>query len=206
MGSPAERPRAGLTLVLGGVRSGKSAWAEAIAAAAGPRVAYIATGKAGDAEMRRRIQAHRARRPPGWTTVEEPCDAAGALRRCLADSPDAVLIDGAGMLALHWLWPDGDAGAPPEAAAEPLAAGAGGPPPWRARLDALVDAAAAAAVPVIVVSDEVGHGIAPPDPAARLYADVLGAINQALAAAARDVYLVVAGLPLRLKGEGGPVG
>lgn len=200
MASPPARPRAGLTLMLGGMRSGKSAWAEALAAAAGPCVVYIATGKGGDAEMRRRIEIHRARRPAGWTTVEEPRDVAGALRRCLAESPDAVLIDSAGMLALHWLWPDGQAELPagPPPVREPLA--------WRERLDVLIETAVAAAVPVIVVSDEAGQGIVPADAATRLYADALGLINQSLAAAARDVYLIVAGLPLHLKGENGPLG
>lgn len=211
--TPSTRPRPGLTLVLGGRRSGKSAWAEALAAAAGACVAYIATGRVGDAEMRSRIELHRARRPPDWITLEEPADLAGAVRRALAGvtepargasrstperSPDAVLIDSVGMAALHWLWPDGEVG---DASRRAGATDAAGAPPWRKPLEALIAAAAAAPVPVIAVSDEVGTGVVPVDAGTRAYVDALGSIHQALAAAARDVYLIVAGLPLRVKGE-----
>jgi len=163
-----------LILVLGGTRSGKSAVAEALVAGAGgtrSSVVYVATGRASDAEMAERIAAHRARRPPGWRTVETQ-DPAAAVRA--APPGSAVLVDALGL----WL-------------AARLHA-------ERGVLLAEVDALAAAAAahhggPVVVVAEEAGLGVVPAGAATRRWLDLLGEAKQRLAAVAARTLLVVAG-------------
>jgi adenosylcobinamide kinase/adenosylcobinamide-phosphate guanylyltransferase len=169
-----------LTLVLGGARSGKSRLAEGLVQAARgalpPR--YLATAQAWDDEMAARIAAHRARREgQGWVTVEAPHDLPAAL----AAQPEgaAVLID---CLTL-WLSNRLLAGA------DLLAEGA-----------ALARALAARRAPVVAVGSEVGLGIVPDNALARAFRDAAGRLHQDLAAGAGRVVLVVAGLPLWLKG------
>lgn len=176
----------GLTLVTGGVRSGKSRLAEALAAACGPRVAYVATlARSDDAEMARRIAAHAARRPAAWTTLEwDPSAMAG-----LPDlDVDAVLIDCLGNYATRAMLavdPPTDAGVA-EACTRAV--------------DALLAALSGARAPVIVVSNEVGWGVVPATALGRWFRDELGLANQRLAAMADRVLLCVAGLPMALKG------
>lgn len=184
-----------LILVLGGVRSGKSAFAEGLLRGAAC-VRYVATGEPQDAEMAERIAAHRARRPPTWATVETR-DVAGAIASAPAGA--AVLVDALGgwvadRMSAHGLWPD--------AVADVAPLGARG----TAALEALVQAAAAIAVaagqhvggPVVIVADESGLGAVPPDATARRWLDVGGAVAQRLSAAADRVVMVVAGRPLEL--------
>ena len=168
---------AAVTLVLGGARSGKSAWAEARAVASGLSPVYLATGEAGDDEMAERIAHHRARRGARWATVEEPLELATAL----ADwsRPDrVVLID---CLTL-WLANLMDAERDPEAEAERLVA-----------------TLAILRGPALLVSNEVGLGIVPDNPLARAFRDAAGRLNQRVAAAAQHVVFLAAGLPLTLK-------
>ena len=175
---PAFLPRA--TLVLGGARSGKSAYAEnLLPARAGGRAVYLATATAGDDEMAERIAAHRARRGDGWETTEEPPDLAAALRR-----PDAP-ADGAGVLVDRltlWLT---------NLIAEGADIGRA-----RARLVATI---AALRGPVLLVANEVGLGIVPDNALARRFRDHAGRLNQAVAATAERVVFIAAGLPLILK-------
>jgi adenosylcobinamide kinase / adenosylcobinamide-phosphate guanylyltransferase len=183
---PTAAARAAITLVLGGVRSGKSLYAETLAldlAQAHGRAAkplYVATADAelsrADAAMTARIARHRARRGRAWAVIEAPLDIAGALAK--AGKSPAVLVDS---LTL-WL-------------GNLLAAGR---PPAR-ETARLMAALAAAAGPVILVSDEVGLGGIAANPLARDFADALGALNQRVAAAAGRVVLVAAGIPLILK-------
>jgi adenosylcobinamide kinase/adenosylcobinamide-phosphate guanylyltransferase len=170
-----------VTLVLGGARSGKSAYAENLIGGLKHPV-YLATAEAnhGDdanGEMAARIAEHRERRGPQWRTLEEPLDLAAALSRH-AGSP--VLVD---CLTL-WL-------------ANILAAGRD----VDAELDALADCLAGLAGPVVLVSNEVGQGIVPDNALARSYMDHAGRMNQRLAAAAHRVVLVHAGLPQILKDD-----
>jgi adenosylcobinamide kinase/adenosylcobinamide-phosphate guanylyltransferase len=161
------------TLVLGGSRSGKSAFAESLLAGA-PAVTYLATAATDpdDAEWTARIAAHRARRPAHWSTLETT-DVAAVLREAGA----AVLIDSITLWVSAVLdEPDLDD-----------------------RADELIAAWTATTRPVVAVSDEVGSGVVPSTAAGRRFRDALGRLNQRLAAAADDVHLVVAGLPLRLK-------
>ena len=156
--------------MLGGSRSGKSAFAESLLAGA-PAVEYVATAAAdpGDAEWTARIAAHRARRPAHWSTLETS-NVAEVLRR----DGVPVLIDSI------TLW---------------LSASLDDP----GRVDDLCGAWGASARRVVAVSDEVGSGVVPATDAGRRFRDALGELNQRLAAAADDVHLGVAGLPLRLK-------
>jgi len=165
-----------LTLVIGGARSGKSRYAEAAIVRLPPPWVYIATAEPGDVEMAARIEAHRARRGPNWRTVEVPRDLAGTLSACEA-AP--VMID---CLTL-WLSNLMLAGANIEGET--------------ARLE---DALMAAKAPVVLVANEVGSGIVPEHALGRQFRDLQGVLNQRMAARADRVILMVAGLPLTVKG------
>ncbi len=169
-------------LVLGGSRSGKSAHAEALLAGR-DAVTYLATSAAAgdDAEWTARVAAHRARRPASWTTVEttEPAD----LLRDGAVLLDSVTTWVAALMDQTGVWAD-----------EP---GAGDR--LSARCEALLGAWTATPAHVVAVSDEVGLGVVPETRAGRLFRDVLGTVNQRLAATADEVWFVVAGLPQRLR-------
>jgi adenosyl cobinamide kinase/adenosyl cobinamide phosphate guanylyltransferase len=168
----------GLTVLLGGARSGKSDLAVRLARASGRPVVVVATATAGDAEMAERIARHRRERPAGWRTVEEPIDLGGAL----ASAPQEACVI-ADCLSL-WI-------------ANLLEAGWS---PARAEREAerVARVAAARRAPTIAVSNEVGSGIVPASALARAYRDVLGRTNASWAGAAERSALVVAGriLPL----------
>jgi adenosylcobinamide kinase/adenosylcobinamide-phosphate guanylyltransferase len=168
-----------LTFLLGGARSGKSARAIEFACEWSGPVTVIATGEPRDEEMAERIRLHRAARPDGWTTIEEPHDLGAAIERVPPES--ALIVDCLSLWVANRL-EHGDAEATIEeegGAAAVLAA---------AR-DALT----------IAVSNEVGLGIVPPTVLGRRYRDVLGRVNAAWAAAADQASLVVAGRTLPLQ-------
>ena len=166
--------------MLGGTRSGKSRYAEDLLPADAP-VRYVATARRhpDDAEWDARIDAHRARRPAGWTTVEEP-DVAALVR----GGGGPLLVDD---LATWLTGVLDDAGAWEQRVDVSL------------RLDELVAAVRAAPGQVVLVSAEVGLGVVPATRAGRLFRDELGVLNAALAQVCDEVVLLVAGLPLRLK-------
>lgn len=170
-------PHSGITLVLGGARSGKSTFAENLARSHGQRV-YIATAERVDDEMVRRIEAHRRQRGAGWRTVEAPLDLADAIRQ--ESAPQVCLLVDCLTVWLGNLMHHG----------------------WRidAARDALLDTLAGVSGPVVLVANEVGLGIVPDNAAARAFRDHAGRINQAVARLAERVYFVAAGLPLILKG------
>ena len=170
----APAPVQGVTFVLGGSRSGKSAHAEALLAAHPAPWTYVATGQAFDDEMAARIEAHRAGRGPGWHTVEAPLELAAAVRA--AAGP--VLVDCLTLWLSNLLH-----------AKHPLDAATGG-------LLAALDRAP----PTVLVSNEVGLGIVPDNALARAFRDAAGRLHQAVAARADRVVFVAAGLPLVLKG------
>lgn len=167
-----------ITLVLGGARSGKSAYAETLVVKDGGRRIYLATAQAFDDEMAARIAAHRDRRDAGWRTVEEPLDLAGALAG--ADAADTVVL-----VDCLTLWLSNLMAAERDVAAEVGALTAG-----FARLRGRV----------VLVANEVGLGIVPDNALARAFRDLHGTMNQAVAAAADRVVFVAAGLPMVLKG------
>lgn len=163
-----------ITLVLGGARSGKSVVAEerATRLAQGAAVTYLATAMAGrgDADLDARIDLHRARRPRGWTTLEVDRDLAGALRGTVG----VALVDGLGP------WVAGLASMAPD-------------------IDGLCSALVERVGETVVVSDEVGLGVHPTSESGRRFRDVLGLVNQAIAARADEVLLVIAGRVLALE-------
>ncbi|MGV0578854.1 bifunctional adenosylcobinamide kinase/adenosylcobinamide-phosphate guanylyltransferase [Mycolicibacterium elephantis] len=172
------------TLVLGGIRSGKSQWAESAIAAAvtgSQPVCYLATGPApaGDAEWEARVAAHRDRRPRSWLTVETT-DVATQLRSAAGT---ATLVDDIG----SWL----------TAAMDRAGAWSGGS--VSDAVEDLLDAVRGFASPLALVSPEVGLTVVPPTEAGRRFADELGLLNQRLAAACERVVLVVAGQPVTVK-------
>lgn len=167
------------TLVLGGIRSGKSGWAESSLDPTGP-IRYLATGATGDAgeSWDRRVSEHRRRRPAAWNTVETT-DVAGQLR----SHPDtATLVDDLGCWLTGLLdsrgWADG---------------------PLDAEVDDLAAAVGAFPAPLVLVSPEVGLSVVPASAAGCRFADELGRLNQRVAAVCDRVVLVVAGQPMWVK-------
>jgi adenosylcobinamide kinase/adenosylcobinamide-phosphate guanylyltransferase len=167
-----------LTLVIGGARSGKSAYAERLVTATKRPRRYIATAEAWDDEMRARIAQHRADRGGDWTTVEAPLDLSAAL--AVVPPTEVVLVDCATLWLTNHLLADHDI------AAE-----------TRRLMAALLSCLA----PVVIVSNETGWGIVPENALARRFRDDQGRLNQSLAAAAGLAVTVIAGLPLALKGS-----
>lgn len=176
-----------LTLVLGGARSGKSAFAERMAQElGGDQVLYVATAEAGDEEMRRRIEKHRRGRPAAWRTLEVQRDVGPAILEHAAGA-QVVLLDCLTLLISNRL----------TEADEPFAPGI--EDQVAAEIDGLTACAAQLTGHLVVVSNEVGMGLVPPYPLGRAYRDLLGWANQALAQHADKVYLLVAGIPQRIK-------
>lgn len=171
-----------LTLITGGARSGKSTFAQSLCENAAS-VLYVATATESDAEMRARIQRHRGDRPAHWRTVEE----ATAVPEVILNSEPSqlVLVDCITLWLTNLLQL------------------------WRNQTDTAVEQhafeaadffiAASVERQVIAVTNEVGSGIVPVTPLGRLFRDMQGFINQRLARAADSVYLIAAGIPLRLK-------
>jgi adenosyl cobinamide kinase/adenosyl cobinamide phosphate guanylyltransferase len=167
-------------VLLGGARSGKSALAVDWGCAHDGPVTFVATGEAGDDEMAARIRRHREGRPSGWTTVEAPIDPTPAVTGAPGDA--LVIVD------CLTLWVANAFGDLDDAAV-------------LARADALGAAAAARPAPTVVVTNEVGTGIVPADPATRRYRDLLGGVNTAVVAHAAAAWLLVAGRALALHAQ-----
>ncbi|NOD64184.1 bifunctional adenosylcobinamide kinase/adenosylcobinamide-phosphate guanylyltransferase [Ruegeria sp. HKCCD9179] len=167
-----------LTLVLGGAASGKSAFAEELIVSTGKSRSYLATSQVFDDEMRQKVKRHLTQRGDGWTTFEEPLDLGPLLARLPHDQ--ICLIDCATMWLSNHLLAESDL----EVAQTNL-------------LDALNDCPAQ----VVIVSNEVGHGIVPDNALARQFREAQGRLNIALAAQADLVVQVTAGLPSVLKGQ-----
>jgi adenosylcobinamide kinase / adenosylcobinamide-phosphate guanylyltransferase len=166
----------GITLVLGGARSGKSRYAQKLIEALPPPWIYVATSQPHDAEMAARIAAHRAQRHEGWQTIEAPHDLPSALGDAPPQRP--LLVD----CMTLWL------------SNRMLA---------NALLDAEIDALELALTrrggALVLVSNEVGQGIVPDNALARRFRDLQGELNQRLALCAHRVVLMVAGMPLTVK-------
>ena len=165
------------TLVLGGARSGKSAFAERLVDGSGLARIYLATATAGDDEMRVRIAHHRTQRGDGWITVEEPLALVDALTR-EATRGRAVLVDCLTLWLSNLMFADRD----PEVEARRLVRFLG-----------------VARYPIVFVSNEVGMGLVPETPLGRAFRDAQGRLNQIVAAAVPQVAFIAAGLPLWLK-------
>jgi adenosylcobinamide kinase/adenosylcobinamide-phosphate guanylyltransferase len=173
-----------LILVIGGARSGKSAFAQQLAQQKAEKVLFIATAEAKDSEMVERVRHHRRRRPDHWHTVEEPLKLARAIDG--ADSYEVIIVDCLTLWVSNLLQASE---AQKMAALEATV------------LDAtreLLRAYEQGGATLILVSNEVGMGLVPPYPMGRTYRDVLGKVNQLLAAQASQVYLMMAGLAVEL--------
>ncbi len=171
---------AGLTLVLGGARSGKSRYAESLIAALPPPWVYVATAEAQDAEMAERIAAHRTRRGASWQTIEASHDLAGALARVSSGAP--VLVDCLTLWLSNLMLAEAD---------------------MDNEIAVLQGALAGHYGEVVLVANEVGAGIVPDNALARRFRDWQGTLNQSIAARAGRVVLMVAGLPIIVKGPSG---
>lgn len=169
--------------ILGGNRSGKSAFAEQCAIQTGLPVTYIATAKAGDIEMTDRIARHRARRLQDWSTIEEPIHLADILMQHAAPER-CLLVDCLTLWLCNLLFV--------EEASTTI---------FTHERDALLAQLPHLPGRIILVSNETGMGIVPMGELSRRFADEAGELNQAVAAASQRVTLIVAGLPWVLKGE-----
>jgi adenosylcobinamide kinase / adenosylcobinamide-phosphate guanylyltransferase len=173
--------RSTVTLLLGGVRSGKSHYAQQIGERAG-QVVFVATAQAADDEMRLKVERHRKSRPQHWKTVEEPLALAEAIAQH-GPTCDLMIIDCLTLFAANLLDAKTDE---------------------KASVDGLCNALQAAVCSVVLVSNEVGSGVVPEYASGRRFRDLLGEMNQSVARVASNVLLLVAGLPLVLKGQVDP--
>lgn len=169
------------TLILGGVRSGKSRLAESLAQQSGLPVCYVATATVGDDEMRRRIESHRTRRPAHWTVVEEPLALAAALQRHSANGR-CLVVDCLTLWLTNLLTASNE-------------------PQFTHERDALAQTLPALPGTIILVSNETGLGVMPLGELTRRFVDEAGHLHQTLAQTCDRVVLTVAGLPIYLKGE-----
>jgi adenosylcobinamide kinase/adenosylcobinamide-phosphate guanylyltransferase len=200
--APSEKPVTPLLiLILGGARSGKSTFADRLAASSRRSVAFIATATAGDDEMRERIARHRASRSKGWHTLEEPLNLARAVRQA-AELADVLLLDCVTLwLGNMLLQEPGQYDKNGEGEEEFNTTGRLFDEKAVKEIEALL-AVVQLLGPnktLIVVTNEVGFGIVPDNPLGRLYRDTLGYVNQRLAQAADRVYLMVAGMAVDIK-------
>jgi adenosylcobinamide kinase/adenosylcobinamide-phosphate guanylyltransferase len=183
-----------IVFITGGARSGKSSFAEKMAMKSGKKVVYVATAQVLDQEMAMRVNLHKKRRPKNWKTIEEPKLLSKVLKDIGINEAfidcNLVLIDCIALLVSNWL--------PLEKAEEKSL--------WSSlrknlldEIEAMLDNAKNIRQDVIIVSNEVGSGIVPEYPLARLYRDLLGEANQLIARAADEVFFMVSGLPMKIK-------
>lgn len=173
-------------LILGGARSGKSQFAQKLAAEFSDRVLFVATGEAGDEDMHSRIEEHKKFRPGTWHTLETPVKIGKRIQRQIGTA-DVVLVDCITMLVSN------------------LLAGEGGDKERRltTEIDRLIECIDKLKATFIIVSNEVGLGLVPENRLGRLYRDLLGRTNQLLAQHADEVYVMVAGIPVKVKAPKG---
>lgn len=175
-------------LIIGGARSGKSAYAEKLARATGLPIVYVATAEARDDEMRRRVDKHREARPASWRTVEAGIAIAPALEK-EGQAGVCVIVDCITLWLARLLAPNPDADAPSAVFISRM----------QAQRERLVAALAASAAQILVVSNELGSGVTPLGPLSRAFVDEHGITNQRIAAVCDRVTLMVAGCALEVK-------
>lgn len=171
--------------ITGGARSGKSSFAEKTAVGFGAPLGYLATAQTLDSEMDERIRRHRERRGAEWFTIEEPIHLSQALARCDGQY-NVILVDCVTLWLSNLLFKYEDAA---ENCEERI----------HEDLQRLKSTLQGMVTPVILVSNEVGMGIVPDNALARIFRDIAGSTNQALAANADEVHVVISGIPLKLK-------
>ena len=172
-------------LILGGARSGKSRFAQVMAETLGKKVLFVATGEPLDEEMKARIAEHKKNRPSTWKTIEAPYDAMEQIRQHSCGT-DVVLLDCMTLLVSNLL---GDKSSRKNAEATVLS-----------YIEKLAIFLSQMEASWIIVSNEVGMGLVPETKLGRAYRDILGKTNQLLAWQATEVYLMVSGIPVKIKG------
>jgi adenosylcobinamide kinase/adenosylcobinamide-phosphate guanylyltransferase len=175
-----------IILLLGGARSGKSHYAQQLAIELGGKVLFVATGEALDEEMQARIAEHRKARPKNWRTLEIPTGVGGGIEKQIGDA-EVVVIDCITMLISNLLRDEPDY---PEAEKRVIS-----------EINQLISVMDSLNVSFVIVSNEVGMGLVPETMLGRIYRDLLGKANQLLASHASEVYLMVACLPVQIKGQ-----
>jgi adenosylcobinamide kinase / adenosylcobinamide-phosphate guanylyltransferase len=178
-------------LLLGGARSGKSHYAQELAVKTGQKVLFVATAEAGDEDMRLRIEKHQRSRPSGWRTLEAPDHLGSRIVDEIGDA-QVVVVDCITLLVNNIFCRYDEKqfeGIDASVLEQQVLSEVDGLRACFERLDA----------DFIIVSNEVGLGLVPDNRLGRLYRDILGRANQALAACSSEVYLMVSGIPLRLK-------
>ena len=171
-----------IIFILGGARSGKSTYAIELAKRLDKKVAFIATCMPLDGEMKKRIQLHKKKRPPHWQTFEETKDIA-SLTKKLDSRFNVVIIDCLTLFISNLL-------------SEGLSDRA-----IEVRINKMLKALLFARHTSIIISNEVGLGIVPNNPLARRFRDLAGKINQMIAQKADEVFFMISGMPLKMKGE-----
>jgi len=182
-----KRPK--IVLITGGVRSGKSSFAEKLAGSIGRKVAFIATAQVLDEEMTERIAAHQSNRPKHWETHEEPYQVAQVIQK-VGEKTEVVLIDCLTLLVSN-LMQDYQERLPNQNLTDSIIG----------EIKEIIREAAQCPARVIIVSNEVGLGVVPANPMGRFFRDILGQVNQIIASSSDQVYLMVAGIPLLIKGK-----
>jgi len=181
-------------LVTGGARSGKSSFAEELIAGLGREIAYIATARAFDAEMEDRIAKHRLQRPSSWQTFESPTDPSQVMAT-QGNRVDALLLDCLTVMITNRILAHSiDWNQPQVAQLNAIEADI------LNEIQALLTIAAESRADLVAVTNEVGYGIVPVSPLSRFFRDCAGRVNQRMAAHADEVYLVVSGIPMQIKG------
>ncbi|MBI2831113.1 MAG: bifunctional adenosylcobinamide kinase/adenosylcobinamide-phosphate guanylyltransferase [Chloroflexi bacterium] len=175
-----------IVFILGGARSGKSHFAQEMAGKISNKVLFVATGEPRDEEMQARIEKHKKARPKSWHTVEAPTNIGKHIEAEIGDA-EVVVLDCLTLLVSNLLGERVDY----EKAEKPV----------MAEVNSLISSINKINATFIIVSNEVGMGLVPETPLGRIYRDLLGTAHQLIAQRANEVYLVVAGIPVRIKGE-----
>jgi len=180
-----------IVLITGGVRSGKSSFAEKLAGNLGQKIAFIATAQSLDKEMEDRIAQHRANRPVHWETYEEPYQVAQVIQKVREKTEvEVILLDCLALLVSN-LMQNYQQDSSNNGLAEKII--------WK--INEITSEATQCSATVIIVSNEVGLGLVPANPMGRFFRDILGKANQIIASSSDEVYLMVAGIPLLIKGK-----
>lgn len=181
-------------LITGGARSGKSRFAEKIMRELEGPVLYLATAKVTDEEMEVRVQKHKAQRPAHWTTIEGYKNL-GNLIAEQGNTYDGILLDCITIMVTNLLFeiPEMNESSITMDSAEKAES------TIMDEIDALIDGIQASQATVVMVTNEIGSGIVPEYPLARIFRDIAGRVNQRLASQAQEVYLAVSGIPIRIK-------
>jgi len=182
-----KRPK--IVLITGGVRSGKSSFAEKLAGNIGRKVTFIATAQELDEEMKDRIAKHRYNRPKHWETHEEPYQVAQVIQK-VGEKTEVVLIDCLTLLVSNLMQDYREDESNNHLAKKIIK-----------QIKEMVRESLQCSATIIIVSNEVGLGLVPANPMGRFFRDILGQANQIIGADADQVYFMVSGIPLLIKGE-----